>query len=321
MTLQSKAAGDLKETPPSAANVRDDEALAQWRATIKELIETEPESFAKMVCRGVLAEPGSQGAWIKDQRDGYRRAYGAVARMTLDALEGINQPSQQGDVVSLSEWITSDFGGGRQRIDFLYYGHYKDARTSHELIYTFFSPLIDGLSHSIALATQHIFHGVPVYEMQDSQYVLVEDDAEIVAYLRQRGSRYDLVSSSHIPDWADQLHFKRTHLKTHDLFFPATDREPSLEEVAQLRTAYRHAIGEPLSSSNARRPGSSSSKLLSLVDEVLSRYYGINFLVADANTWPRQKDVVAWLREMHGLSEREAQAVDIVCRPDSLRGK
>jgi hypothetical protein len=241
--------------------------------------------------------------------------------MTLDALEGINKPSQQDDEVSLAEWITNDFGGGRQRIKFLYYGHYKDAQTSHELIYTFFSPLIDSLSHSVALATQHIFHGVPVYAKQDSGYVLVEDDAEIVAYLRQRGCRYDVVSSSHIPDWADQLHFKRMHLKTHDVFFPVTDREPSHEEVVQLRTAYRHAIGEPLNSSSAPRRGSLSSKLLSLIDEVRARYYGDNFLASDANTWPRQKDIVAWLREAHLLSEREAQAIDIVCRPDSLRGK
>ncbi|MOA14271.1 hypothetical protein D3C78_1343630 [compost metagenome] len=54
---------------------------------------------------------------------------------------------------------------------------------------------------------------------------------------------------------------------------------------------------------------------------VRSRYYGPNFLLGDQQTWPKQKDVVAWLKTTLSLSEREAEAVDIVARPDALRGK
>lgn len=62
-----------------------------------------------------------------------------------------------------------------------------------------------------------------------------------------------------------------------------------------------------------------STKLMKIMSEVVSRYYGDNFDPDDSDTTPKQVDVIEWLTETYSLSDRQAMAIDIVTRPESVK--
>lgn len=313
-----------EKVEPSTAEAEIQRLHNQWREIIKQLIEEKPKRFIEMLCEGVLAELGAPESWLDGRATGSRHHYLTVATLVIRHLKGANlPPPPPSQYVSLTQWIETDFGGTHQVDRHLYYPHFETANSTPDLVRIFFGPIIDALELSVASAAQLVYHGVPLYVQADSHFEHADDASEEVSYLRQRGSRYETVSSAHIPEWADRYFFNAAHLKTYKIFF-RDPWEQSTEEIMQLRAAYRNSLNLPVLSTRdtrslpARR---GSSRLLGLQDATLARYYGENFLPSDASTWPRQKDVVSWLRETHGLSEREAQAIDIVCRPDALRGK
>lgn len=313
-----------EKVDPSTAEAEIQRLHNQWREIIRQLIEEKPTRFVKMLCQGVLEEPGAPKSWLDARTTGSRHHYLTVATLVIRSLTGANlPPPPPPQYVSLAQWIESDFDGTHQVERHLYYPHFEKANSMPDLVRIFFGPIIDALELSVASAAQLVYHGVPLYERGADHFELADDASEEISYLRQRGSRYETVSSAHIPEWADRYFFNAAHLKTYRIFF-RDPWEQSAEEILQLRTAYRNALNLPPASApdtGLTSASRGSSRLLMLLDVTLARYYGVNFLPSDASTWPRQKDVVGWLREVHGLSEREAQAIDIVCRPDALRGK
>jgi hypothetical protein len=291
---------------------------AKWQQMLKSLITDRPQDFIRVVCHSVLAEPGAGDSWTSSASSGLRKRYLAPARLALQQLEGTNLPAPQPEYICARTWIEEEARGGVY-LDHVFYDHYQDARTYEDLWRVLFDPILDSLADAETRVALRVYHGVPVYQWEGNKFELVDDSSEELAYLRQRGKRYEVVHASSMPLWADKFYLRTDHLQTYEAFY-AADYEQSEAEINQLRAGYRYALGlipdgPPLANRRTH------SRLMTLTEKVYERYYGANFSSTDTDTWPRQKDIVAWLREAHGLSEREAQAVDIVCRPDALRGK
>jgi hypothetical protein len=62
-----------------------------------------------------------------------------------------------------------------------------------------------------------------------------------------------------------------------------------------------------------------NTRLMNITNDVLSRYYGENYDPQDRDTIPSQAIVIDWLKDTYSLSGREAQAIDIITRPDIAR--
>lgn len=292
-------------------------ALAEWHQKLKSTIDDRPQDFIRVLCHSVLEESSTSDLHPSPAFPGLRRVYQTPARLALQRLEETNFPPPQPEYISAKEWIEEEVRAGLY-VDHVFYDHYQDARSHEDLWRELFEPVVDSLADAETRIALRVYHGVPIYQWNKKKFELVDESTEELGYLRQRGRRYEVLHSSTMPPWTNRLYLRSDHLRIYEAFY-AVDYEQSEEEVNLLRAGYRHALGI----TPERRPPSTArqSRLMSLTEAVYERYYGANFSPADSDTWPRQKDIVLWLKQVHGLSEREAQAIDIVCRPDALRGK
>lgn len=184
----------------------------------------------------------------------------------------------------------------------------------------------NGISDDFRVAlsdvAQDVANGAPLYRLGGNRKddIRLEDSDQPSAFLIGKAIYQDSTyAPTSLPQWVLGYGFKRSDIKALDLFFYGDISELTPEAHAARRIAYRAHIGMQVEALSGQNP--MHSKLMNALNEVQSRYYGPNFLLSDQQTWPKQKDVVEWLKESRGLSEREANAVDIVARPDALRGK
>lgn len=293
--------------------------VSSWFQQLMLIAEQDPRALAQVLCRGVVADPTSTASYLTG------RAGDSIRRRFLWPAEALAKSFDQRLVdardaapyIAVKDWIERDFASKPASA-------YRRQFTEPNIdlvLETFFAPLVYEIQLSTALATQLVYHGVPLYELKGGEYVIADEKSDEMAYLRYRGREMEVLDSWDSPPWAEKYHLKVTHLRLYATFFKNYWQQ-SRDEIQQLRTAFRTAIGlSPNQSDEQPANQPKRSKLFSLITPVLARYYGQNFVETDSSTWPRQKDIVSWLKETEGLSEREAQAIDIVCRPDALRGK
>lgn len=171
--------------------------------------------------------------------------------------------------------------------------------------------------------------GAPLYKLgKGSEEVVRLSDADLPsAYLNGRAiyEELDGIPARRLPRWVEGHGFRLSEIEALPLFFTSDPRELGAPQLAALRAAFRNHIGlenrGPATHAAASEPGP-GSKLMRHLREVRDRYYGSDrFSLADRDTWPKQVAVVEWLKSDRGLTEREAMAVDVVARPDEVRGK
>jgi len=183
----------------------------------------------------------------------------------------------------------------------------------------------EAVAYALLDVAEKVACGVPLYKVSESSALptVVADDEQPSAYLFGKWLHREVSRSQvTLPTWVHGHAFKRTDLEAALLFFGDSALELTTEQVTARRAAFRAHLGysSPLAAAPTRS-SATPSKLMAALHEVQSRYYGPNFSLGDQQTWPKQKDVVEWLKSSRGLSEREANSVDIVARPDALRGK
>tara|TARA_R110002073_G_scaffold300930_1_gene468297 strand:- start:533 stop:1024 length:492 start_codon:yes stop_codon:yes gene_type:complete len=132
------------------------------------------------------------------------------------------------------------------------------------------------------------------------------------------------------PDWARRYYFSNKIFDTHRQFFDGFDGDDTSLQLR--RAAFRKSIGEKDVSIKAHEEnislpnetflnGVHGTKLMKIQKKVLNCFYGDQFDVNDRDTWTNQNVVVDWLTTEFKLSKREAEAIDMVTRPDLARGK
>lgn len=161
--------------------------------------------------------------------------------------------------------------------------------------------------------------GVPIY-IKDSlsdEYVLVDEQDKDFVYLQQLGKYEDTIHWRELADWADRFYVNMEHVG--QLFKFGIEDSTSARELNIKKEAYLKMIGVQTDNKMAISSFGDNSKLFSILKLVISRYYGHTFDINDRDTWANQKDVIEWLKSEHHLSKREAEAIDIVLRPDQAR--
>jgi hypothetical protein len=313
-----------------------EEELARRRAQLAEelqkglemfhqFIDEKPDLFAQIVCEAALgiARTDIPNPFIKRDKDDVivrdsviQNHYLDLAGALLSKLDPSYSPRTDSEFICLKEWIATQVNRPHP-----YSGHYTRPELER-MTHTFFRKCEEDFGYAILNACILVYHGIPLYvhQAENDTFSPIPFDDDDYIYLSQKGRRSDTHETGMFPDWAVKYYIKREHLDAHEIFFSGSQERA--EQVDILRAALRRHIGfdrQPLHPSTEQRQH--KTRLLDLIDKVIARYYGTSFDLANRDTWPSQESIVSWLRQEHGLTNREAESVDIVCRSDRIRGK
>jgi hypothetical protein len=153
--------------------------------------------------------------------------------------------------------------------------------------------------------------------------VLADPHDENWVYLRCSGRQGGFPECTEPPSWFESYFISRRDLEVHSWLFTHND-SLSDAEVAHRRDALSKQLDLPLPgapSGNAQNSSGRTTSLMGFIQTVQQRWYGENFDPLERDTFPKQVDVVDWLVKVHNLSKRQAEAIDIVTRPDQARRK
>lgn len=279
------------------------------KKAIHDLINTAQDEFRRTVCRWVI-ESQDYGEFAA----GIGRVYRELAEFVQAKLD--TKKVKLSGYVSAKEWIESAV-----RVDYPLDVRDYDTVYLDNICETFFRRIKEDFQNQSAYLAYMVYFGVPLYTLDkvQNQYKQLEEESEIYSYLRLKGKFYEGSDYKQILDWGSDIYINTNHVEWHykldnDGSYPEDEGEARIK----LRAAYRQMIGVPLTIVNKDSYGA-GSRLYKIMQQVLGRYYGNQFDANDSDTWPKQKVVVEWLRQEHGLSDREALAIDIVTRPDEAR--
>ncbi|TDP74134.1 hypothetical protein DES47_101186 [Roseateles toxinivorans] len=296
------------------------ELMQQRLIQLQKLAQEKPESVFRLICESVINKGGPLFAstafrsFDGKERPSYFHDLAVVCLRTLDKEE---PKTIDGKYIALSEYVLQEFS--------LHVYFHRDDLQSYDpdrIMHDAFDQPADSFSEALWRAAELVYHGVPLVRFTaDGPQTVIEPD-ELYVFLSKKGELQDVSSSfTSLPEWTKGLAFELSHLEAHNLMFAAADQLTHVQVLAR-RSALRRMLALPVPAANGidglTLP--THSKLLLLMRQIVDRYYGPNFQIDEVDSWPRQKDVVDWLKAQ-GLSEREAMAIDIVSRPDRLRSR
>ncbi|KWA78028.1 hypothetical protein WL28_28505 [Burkholderia ubonensis] len=307
-----------------------EEMKTNYLSSLKNLIDEKPKIFIELMCEATLGieSDGDNPFLIKQDPSSIASAAHStldrdyihgLARLVLDDVKGNKPIRNESGYTPFIDVISENFS---------FFPYLKSDEIVKDLDMlaikiNFFNEFADTLSSAIDMACLLVFEGVPLYRKQkvDGEFDRLSFDDPLFMYVYKKGEFFETGGITHVPDWVYMLHFKDSDLAAHQAFFAGAPQLLDSERDLR-RSALRSSLGIAASDNSAANDYVSfkhQTKLLNAVDAVVKRYYGAQFDEGNPDTWAKQKDVVAWLKERFELSEREATAVDLVTRPDSAR--
>ncbi|MDA8260821.1 MAG: hypothetical protein M0Z99_35170 [Betaproteobacteria bacterium] len=235
------------------------------------------------------------------------REYGELASLVKMSLS--NAPTKTEGAITLRDYIKRNFASFNVQ-NCLYLGAITRDRVANfwDFCEGAFAQAEDMLSGLVTECTQNICRGLPLYERipEGDGYALADEGADLYAYLRERGRRYDVVSSKHIPDWADHYYVQASDIDLFNTFF-RSHWDMNEIEIERMRVAYRAAVSKERSSGAtkgiaAKPSGATFDGLMRAIAEFPKKYpnYEISAPKLDA-------DVRPWLKASgYAGNEREA---------------
>lgn len=234
------------------------------------------------------------------------------------------------EFVSLRTCIEAEFGGGYHLKTLGELGK-RRAHASHGEVAR------EELGSAVGSVLVEVADGLPLYLANGSGFRRATRKDASAGYLLT-GIEYGDFRRDYgdLPSWSDELFVSTRERQLLEPF--RSWRCAGEEEARLLRAAFRayvdgafgiHLADDLLTAvprqSNAGSGADDSpivhrTRMTRLLRETALRFYGSTFDTNDRDSWTSQATIVAWLREKHGVSKREAQAIDIMLRPDAARG-
>jgi hypothetical protein len=322
---------ESKEYRNEVFRIKAAEGEASTCALLVKLANDRPKDFVRWCCHLVLNEATESNPlerffsikkndWTADQ---YQNRYGYLARTTLRKIA-------EKDIAEHPVYENSDRAHYVSLLDAVYeemHPHFWDFLPARaidvkgmrrfDLIWHLFAYIAEALQLALAVISEKVWHGVPLY-CRDATggFRLADVNDENLVYLRMCGKHDGMAECAEPPSWFVSYFLSRKDLEVHSWLF-SFDTIPTDAQVAERRDAFSKQLGLPTPVlAGAAKPVSS---LLGFVETVQRRWYGPNFDPLDRDTFPKQTDVVGWLMTEHVLSKRQAEAIDIVTRPDHAR--
>lgn len=300
----------------------------------KSFVDEKPLQFVKLLCEAILGtgdqenNPFMVGAdsssdFVRTFTATTKRIHGSFAQLMLDKIrdEEEGKVDQEKEYIPFSEMLKDWFSVTFKWLRASDLGEVSDLAS---LIHAFLENYSDDLASAIDSVSRMVYEGVPLYRRESGDRITrIEFDDPLYLYIFKKGEFWETGKTIYVPDWVDNLYFKRSDLDAHDAYFSGagemTDQALAMRREAMRATLGLSKEGKPKTEQTLRREH--KTKLLDFAYIVIDRYYGSQYNENDPTTITSQKMVVDWLKNTHGLSDREAQAIDIVTRPDSARRK
>jgi hypothetical protein len=302
----------------------------------EEHIDRDCGDFAQRLCKGIAEEDDDESNPFSFSRakecdrignmEHHRERFRYLASLILKKIDKPSSTFATSGFLTLKEIIEANFWWDPITVQ---RDHY-DLTSIYDVWDKFFYEPSFWLGGYIGEVSKLIYRGLPIYKRTNEDHRLVSELEEEYIYLKHLGRFYD---SNHyfqgfdfsLPTWAEKYSIQAEHLALHEIIFDSNNGYFSEDELNTRRQALQRSIGNKSSTQpniqSELSPRRCHSRLLSTVEAVINRYYGGQFNPDDADTWTRQTDVIEWLTREHKLTNREAEVVDIVTRPDKARRK
>jgi hypothetical protein len=254
------------------------------------------------------------------------KLYGYAARLVIRTID--RQSNSESWVSrSILECVEADF-----RVNNWWLRFDEQKEDIEQVIDRLFASVREDFSGALNSFVFDSEAGLPLYVLRgDGELMAPEPTNEDYLFVRLM-LKHDAVKDDYYepPPWSKSLYVRKSDIEAFWLFHG--DGGTNYEQARLVRAAALRAyiagdlpVG-PTGSSPRQVPPRGAigtinhdTKLLRVMQTARERYYGANFDPDDPDTLPKQTDVVAWLIATYALSKREAEAIDIVIRPDSSR--
>lgn len=317
-----------KQVSASEAEERLKQLKRQSAEILKNFIDPEPVLFVKYLCEAILGVGDAENnpfSIMFDTKNEFesnifastRRFNGGFAKLMLDK---VNEEEGEGQDRSCEYFPFVDMIRANFHVTFkwLRADDLGEVSDLFSLIHAFMERYSGDLGSAVDSAAYMVYEGVPVYKKNASGAIeRISFYDPLYIYVFKKGELWETGKITHIPEWVDGLYFKRSDIEVHDTYFSGCG-----ELTEESRNLRRQAVWRTLGIDRDDQAGSVKSpervhktRMLDAVQAVIERYYGPQFNEADRSTYTTQDVVIEWLKSNLGLSQRQAEAIDIVTRP------
>jgi hypothetical protein len=318
----------------NATQTRIDALQEETLQLIQRFISEKPDLFEEYICKIIVLEdeqnadnPLRVSQKLRED-EGEKNRFLNIRnrfRYLADLLLNRNSISIKGlpenGFISLLEYLEYEFSRNSNVWRYNSPTAYKGLELS-DWIWTFFRQFEDTQSYISAEILEAIFRGLPIYKKNDAENYENSTSGSDYFFLKGCGEYSTSLTWETPPKWATEIHFKVEDFKLYRLIFFANNGLTPKEVEERKSIFSKHfdisEVQTDVEGRSSPRRGEETS-LMKVLKMIQDRYYGINFNVQDSDTWPKQIDIVEWLMKDHKLSKRQAEALDIVCRPDAVR--
>ncbi|MFC5607786.1 hypothetical protein [Variovorax soli] len=283
------------------------EMLDRLRKNIVEQPEKVFPAFLKML----VDDPES----MQEAAPSAVRLYSYVAKHLLSAIEGAKP--EVGEHLTFEQFCVEEAFYGDKSIYFRLFNFDED-RPFESIFEELLSDRLDHFRNAAASACHMVWLGVPMY-LAGPDGTLTEDrSSERFHFIKGMGKYFYPPNDYEAPEWMNGVYLKRSDIDRHYLIFSQPET-PSAEEQAALIKAYRVSLNLPLDEAHAQQELGFGTRLARYAGSMIEHFEKQGFSRVRTGEWPLQKAVVHWLSTSCGLSNREAEAIDLMTRPDHLR--
>ncbi|WP_156965829.1 hypothetical protein [Paraburkholderia bannensis] len=303
-----------------------DADIEQASQGLVKFIDEDPIRFVRLVCEGILGiDHGDSNPFLvknpgsSDRLNNFvlntKKIHGGFAQIILSVIHADSTESFfTEDFIPFFDLIAGQFSAS---FKFLQGEEFSECTDLMTVMHTLLEKYSGDLGFAIDTAAYKIFEGVPIYRKHGNDFQMLEFDDRLYVYIFKKGEFWETGRIDSVPDWVEGLYVKKADLDAHDAYFSGSG-----ELTPDGLVLRRQALWSTLGIKDQRQIQTSESaqkvhntRILDAVQAVIARYYGSQFNEADRSTYTTQDVVIEWLKSNFGLSQRQAEAVDIVTRP------
>lgn len=283
---------------------------AELRAQLATAIREDYEGVVRRMC----------------EREQENKLHGFLAQLVLRTLDRGLKEDRGWEIRTILDCVEANF-----KVESWWLRSDTESEDINHLVWRFFESVSEHFSYHLNSYVYDSDGGLPLYSKNESgQYERGDSSNADFVFVRSI-TKHDAMRNDYTspPAWTKSLYVKKTDVEAFLLFHG----DGYSEQAKMVRAAALRAFldGKLDVSPEVKATGTSShsrvhlasfqheTKLLRVLETTRERYYGKNFVPNDPETLPKQTDVVAWLMATYSLSKREAEAIDIVTRPESAR--
>jgi hypothetical protein len=314
-----EGAPTARRTPPTA--FQSEEQKAEYEELMRERQESlnrlrqniveQPENILPAFLKMLVEDPGP----MNEAAPLAARKYSYVAKHLLDSIEGVELVAAE--YLTFEQFCIEETFAGDRSIYFRLF-NFDEQRPYDSIYEELLESQLDHLQNAAATACHMVHLGVPMYVAGADGRMTEDRASERYHFIKGMGKYFYPPNDYEAPKWMNGVYLKRSDIERHYLMFSQPE-PPSPEEEAMLVKAYRVSLGLPVEDAQMPEDSGWETRLAHHAASMIKHFESQGYTRTRAGEWPLQKAVVFWLTSNSGLSNREAEAIDLVTRPDHLR--